>query len=705
MKTRLLFLGTILCAKFSFSTNYYVASTGNNSNTGLSKAQAWVSLVRVSQQNFLPGDTVFFEAGKEFAGSLYLDESDAGTATKPVVFTSTGSTKAIFKAGTSYGVFVYNSAGYVFRNLDIRGSGISTNKGHGFQFYSIVDKQLEYLKIDSCEISGFREGGLLLGSWETLSGYSNVSITNCRVYENGRAGIVSYAWNSLYSHRNIYIGFCEVFNNRGLEDITTIHTGSGIALSGIDTAMIEYCEAYNNGENSNWSHGGPVGIWYYLVRNGIIQHCESHHNKTRTNDGGGFDLDGGCQNSIIQYCYSHDNYGAGYLLAEYGSGATFTDNIIRYNISQNDGLKNNFGGITVWGASATARITNTDIHNNTVYTSKTGLVSGVPSALRFLDNNFYNVAIRNNIFYAAQGTNLVLANKAADSNVAHMMQNNYYSTASPSFKWNGSTFSSLDSWKTAAPTQEKSGTNDYGKSTDPLLNGPGSGATVGIKALKAMPSMLTGYYLADESVLIDAGIPNEENPATDFFRNPSISGPANDIGAFEYANSILPKSLMYFTAKNIENTMYVSWDSRGSFEFYDLQMSTDGKTYTTLRKENYREGKIEFIQPFASELVYLRLCLIKNEEKLYSKVLVLRRNDFSRIQLQKGSGGNLSMQVKSEAKKNGIVAVYDYFGRSIIRKAVNLEPGINSLDITMPGSAKGRFFLVLDNYQPLSFYY
>src|SRR3712207_8524244 len=52
-----------------------------------------------------------------------------------------------------------------------------------------------------------------------------------------------------------------------------------------------------------------------------------------------------CNNSIMQYNYSHDNYGAGYLLARYSSAPAMSNLTIRYNISENDGRKNDYGGI------------------------------------------------------------------------------------------------------------------------------------------------------------------------------------------------------------------------------------------------------------------------------------------------------------------------------------------------------------------------
>ena len=63
-------------------------------------------------------------------------------------------------------------------------------------------------------------------------------------------------------------------------------------------------------------------------------------------------LDGGVRNSIVQYNYSHDNDGAGYLLAQFEGGRAFYNNVIRYNVSENDGQKNSYGGIHLWSTGA-----------------------------------------------------------------------------------------------------------------------------------------------------------------------------------------------------------------------------------------------------------------------------------------------------------------------------------------------------------------
>ncbi len=54
----------------SYSKNYYVKSTGNDNNTGLSDAQAWATIAKVNASSFSPGDTIFFNKGDTWRETL-----------------------------------------------------------------------------------------------------------------------------------------------------------------------------------------------------------------------------------------------------------------------------------------------------------------------------------------------------------------------------------------------------------------------------------------------------------------------------------------------------------------------------------------------------------------------------------------------------------------------------------------------------------
>src|SRR5439155_393532 len=78
-----------------------------------------------------------------------------------------------------------------------------------------------------------------------------------------------------------------------------------------------------------------------------FQYNESYGNHTRTaTDVGGFNFDWDTTNSLMQYNYAHDNDGPAFLP---GAGSHVNSgNVIRYNISENDGRRNGRAAIHLW---------------------------------------------------------------------------------------------------------------------------------------------------------------------------------------------------------------------------------------------------------------------------------------------------------------------------------------------------------------------
>jgi hypothetical protein len=536
----------LVYAAMSFTIHaatYYVSLSGNNNNTGTSALKPWQSLWKVNSKSF-NGDTILFQGGSTFLGKLYFDPADVGTSSKPIVIGSYGTGRATINSDISYGVFLYNTAGFKIKNLIFKGSGRTTSAKAGILLY--IDKDstthLAYIRIDSVEVYGHHDPGISIGSWKYKCGYDDISITNSVIHDNGSAGIKFYA-QVPYVHKNIYIGYNKVYNNPGIDTQTNGNSGSGILVGGVNGAVVEYCTSYNNGWLHSNIYGGPNGIWAYESNNVLLQYNESHHNKTgNTKDGGGFDFDGGCINSTMQYNYSHDNYGGGYLLAQYSGAVTMKNITIRYNISENDGRKNNYGAIHLWASGSSGGIQSVDIYNNVIYITPS--LNATPMAFLIRSGGISSLKVRNNIFQTTGAVPLLAIPYTSSS--FYFQGNDYWSTGS-TFKitWGSSTYSSLTSWRTATP-QEKINGSATGFQSDPQF----ADTTTGVTFSDARQiTQLKRYKLKSTSGLINKGLNLYSMFGTnvgtrDFWGNSLANKTSFNIGAYQLTTGAKPGSVL-----------------------------------------------------------------------------------------------------------------------------------------------------------------
>jgi hypothetical protein len=251
----------------------------------------------------------------------------------------------------------------------------------------------------------------------------------------------------------------------------------------------------------------------------IFQYNESWGNRTSGgHDGDGFDFDADTSYSIMQYNYSHDNDGNGFQLNQWRNDSLSTGNIVRYNISQNDGRRNNYAGLECWG-----RILNSTFYNNIVYLtpSKTG---GSPSGIKVHNasiGSLYVSALHfaNNIIITTGGRPLVLVSSAEMNGAKDLrfLGNDYWSSGSTAnFNFGSKNYTSLNSWQSATGEEKLNG-KSVGYQVSPGLTAPGTGGTIGYNGNL---SSLSAYRLLSNSPLINRGI----NVATVF----GISGPSRD---------------------------------------------------------------------------------------------------------------------------------------------------------------------------------
>jgi hypothetical protein len=517
------------------SHTYYVSPTGSNAAAGTSQAAAWQTVAAVNATTLVAGDTVLFEGGAEFTGTLTLGAKDAGTAAEPITISSYGTGRAEISAGAADGIDVLDTSGIAISNLNIEGSSPTNDTSEGIKLFNdraSGGRLGNGVSITEVDVGGFGLFGIGIGAATVTNGFDDVSVTHATLHNDDEAGLETYAGAYTVNpapygmaHDDIYVGYVTSYDNAG----NTIHldSGNGILLGDVEDSTVEHCAAYDNGLNRE---GEPCGIWTYNSDHVTIQYNESYGNAGGPTDGDGFDLDGGTTNAILQYNYSHDNTGTGYLLCQFANGTAWGNNIVRYNISQNDGGALNYAGIDLWAASNSNSLGACDIYGNTIYESKTG--SRVPKGIE-IDVATTNVHIRNNIFDVTAGGQAIQVDNAG---TGLLFQGNDYwanSSATAGLYWLGTTYTTLAAWRTASG-QEKLNSAPVGLAVNPQLADAGGGGTVGPGGNLAT---LSAYRLTASSPLINAGVNltslGLSVGSNDFFGQPIPSGSAFDIGADE----------------------------------------------------------------------------------------------------------------------------------------------------------------------------
>ena len=520
--------------------DYFLHNDGDDSASGIAPAKAWRTLNRANQQRYRAGDHLYLRGGDRLEGNLVFNTANAATdARSPITIASYGAGQATIYAAKGDAILIQDCGGFVIKEVAVVGPGSDKKKesGCGVHFYNTLPGavKLPFVRIEKVTASMFGRSGIELGASppdKSKSGYRDVQITQCVASENVFHGIHIYgAWDekaTKYAHEAVVIAHCVAHGNTGDPEYRDNHSGNGIILSDTDGGRIEYCTAYNNGALCNAPQGGPIGIWAHAANRIIIQFCASYNNHTgRSTDGGGFDFDGGISNSILQYNYSGGNDGAGYLLYTYaGSPYTFRGNIVRYNISDNDGRKNRFGMIHV--ASDGPEVRDIDIYHNTIVTSPTP--TGTPFAL--LVKEAAHVRVLNNLFVTEGGLPLLeLAGNLPDLQI---QGNAYWSGDAPfTIRDSGNTYRSLADWRTAVKQERLKG-QDNGLQADPRLTAyhvkppPSSESLAHLTAFQPRPDS----PLRNAALDLKAAFGIDLSPQ-DFSKGKGWSGKSSDIGARE----------------------------------------------------------------------------------------------------------------------------------------------------------------------------
>lgn len=364
--------------------NFYVNSFSESKVADGSIESPFRNLNDLEKIKFLPGDCIHLAGNQILTGTIRIRDLIA-TPEKPLTVTSYGTGIAHIYSADASAIMIEGCENIHVKNVLVKGSG--RKKGNTGTGVEVINSR--FIEIDGVEASGYQMNGI------GIVGGGDIRITNSYVHDNGYNGIeVTGKWGTKSVH-NVYIGYCVAENNAGSPAILDNHSGSGILVGHVTNALIEYCEAMGNGWDMPRSGNGPVGIWGYEADRLTIQYCFSHNNKTSPKglDGGGFDFDGGITNSLMQYNLAMDNEGAGYGLFQFGGATEWNNNIIRNNVSINDGIKNSHAGIYVWCDPYNKNIPlcDTKVTDNLIISNQGHSISfntGFSSGLEFSNNTF-----------------------------------------------------------------------------------------------------------------------------------------------------------------------------------------------------------------------------------------------------------------------------------------------------------------------------
>jgi hypothetical protein len=368
-------------------------------------------------------------------------------------------------------LLAYNAAGIEVRDLEfVSGGFTNTARTSGVKF--TTDKtptgslqRLHHIRIEDVVSHGFSYAGVEVRADNTV-GYDGVEIVGGDYYANAYGGVsvAALPWQQLV-HANVLIDNVAVRDNPGFAGCAP-HCGHGAVIGQVDGAVIQNSAAHSNGVTNG---AGNVGLWAWQSNAVTINNNVAYGNRSPSGgDGGAFDLDGGVTNSVVQYNQSYDNDGAGLLLAQFQFADPMSQNVFRYNLSVNDG-RDQYGGITIWGASANDLAQSAVFHNNTIVVDR-NVAPNARGPVWFLGQQHDDVTLANNAFVALDGASLVSG--ATTAARASFAGNAYWTDGAP-LSFEGTAYACVLAWANAE-NQEHIAGQFAATTSDPDFTADGS---------------------------------------------------------------------------------------------------------------------------------------------------------------------------------------------------------------------------------------
>jgi Secretion system C-terminal sorting domain/Right handed beta helix region len=417
------------------STNYYVKTAGNNSNTGLSDAQAWATISEVNKRSFKAGDNIFFNKGDTWRETLVI--STSGTKGHYIVFTSygTGNKPIITGAdiitswtqeGSNYYTTFSTSPKFVFNNgVPLRAVALKASLVTGKFWRDVANSRIyvsfnptghimeltirddairnaqHYITIDGLQLVGTNFHGI------NADKADNGIYRNCTINYITSRGIFiranpsfSVIENNSFNHIQGYdlymFGGYDIIRNNIIKNTGDYYTTatpdapytSGIAIHPNDLNGEIITEIYNNVIDTLYGDGSGLyshGIYIQYGTSGLNIYGNTISN---IREGDGIKMAGG---GDIHDNILYNNYIAAIGVHNYNTAVTVN---VYNNVIYNNGY-----GVQQYDNTGTL---NLSIYNNTFY--KNSVVAPLLNNSEiYIHDNINSLTLKNNIFYASDG--------------------------------------------------------------------------------------------------------------------------------------------------------------------------------------------------------------------------------------------------------------------------------------------------------------
>jgi hypothetical protein len=349
-------------------TTYFVSPSGSDSNSGLSAAEAWQSIGRVNQQLFNPGDSILFQRGGRYAGSLQAQGSGLPDSPIGVGAYGTGALPIIDGTGQECAVRLFNQQYWQIDSLEITGSQRFGVFVSGDSSYTV----LHYFRLTNLVIHGaygtprWDSGLVMVAPMGDHLTFDDVVIDKVIAYDTSLWYGIHVGFNLNHSYpTNPPMSTNVTIRNAQVHDVY----GDGITVAQSQNVLIEKNVAYQTGLAPAGISYTPNAIWSWQCDQTVVQFNEGYSTHSYSYDGGVFDIDWGSTNTTIQYNYAHN--ADGYCVAILGAhNVTTSNSIVRFNICSNNGQKPAMGALQGDMFIATfdgGSLDGIQIYNNTAY--------------------------------------------------------------------------------------------------------------------------------------------------------------------------------------------------------------------------------------------------------------------------------------------------------------------------------------------------